>query len=136
MSRFRTPRTWDGNKQHCLMYWLLQYPSWKKEYNRPPTARTVSYDNDGGSGGGGGDPVARQAIRKAELLSRMQLVEQTCEECCPGYADLMLKSLTEGMTWETIEAQGFPGCRWMFYRRRQKVLQLLHLRIFGETIEK
>lgn len=135
MGAIRTPKKWNENKFRCLYYYVLQYPEWRKEYNRAVSARTISYGRNG-DGGGGGDPTAKQAIRKAELKKKMEIIEDAVRQCCPGIESYMLQAITEPLTWDIVEARGIPCCRKVFFKKRHEVLSLIYYQIFGESIEK
>ncbi len=133
MGILRTPRGWNENKYRCLHYYVLQYPQWRKEYSKCVSASSICYGNSGGSGGS--DPTAKQAIRKAELKRKMEIIEDACRKCCPGMESYMLQAITEPLTWDIVEARGIPCCRKVFFKKRHEVLRLIYYKVFGESTE-
>ena len=126
----RNPYHISKHKMLELRHFCLQYPEWKKEYNRMNqlylsrnsnldkilTTKTNDYT----------DTTAELALRKTEYAEKMKLVEQTAELADAELSNYILISVTEGVSFDALNARSrIPCCRDTFYDRWRKFFWLL-----------
>ena len=104
-----------------LKHFCLQYPEWKQIY--------ISLD--GLSGGSGeiiigsqnsvSDPTVCVAEKRLYFLERMEMIEQAASEAAGSMRDLMIRAVTEEISYEYLNANvGVPCCKdswYVLYRR-------------------
>lgn len=112
-----------------LKHFCLQYPEWKKEYNRVNQlylqgnsnldkiyARTNKHN----------DSTAELAIKKIKYQEMMNLVENAANKADPELSNYILISVTEGISFDALNAKmRIPCCRDTFYDRWRKFFWLL-----------
>lgn len=92
-----------------LRYFCLQYNSWKKELSAIPDVTIQS-----------------QAMRRFELMEKINLVETTAYEAREDLYPYILKAVTnKHITFPYLEANGIPCGRTLFYEVRRKFYYLL-----------
>lgn len=126
----RNPYHISKHKMLELKHFCLQYPEWKKEYNRMnqlylsrnsnldkiSTAKTNDYV----------DTTAELAMRKTECEEKMKLIERTAKLTDQELSNYIMVSVTEGVSFDTLNArERIPCCRDTFYDRWRKFFWLL-----------
>ena len=99
------------HRYYELKHFCLQFPEWKREY------LTI----DGFSGrehteyvksSGIGNPTESQAFKWLYLRERMEMVEKASVLAANDLSDLMLKAVTEGISYDHINP---PCCKEVWY---------------------
>ena len=90
-----------------LKHFCLQYPEWEKLYSQlDGWAEEASKAF--------GDTTSRDGIRKADLASKMELIQNVCQEVCEDYADLVFNYVIFGskphLTSDQVDF-------WYYYRK-------------------
>lgn len=129
MSNLR-PELSKKNKYHIskhryleLRHFCLQYPEWKEEYRHllwstgsiiiPATCNCT-------------DLVSENAIQKAVLAEKIDVVEQTCYEVADDLYSYLLKGVTEDVTYSYLRTvMGIPCCRVSYYEMYHKFFYIL-----------
>jgi hypothetical protein len=116
--------------------YCLQYSEWKAEIeNNTDTYRSpqVTGMPTGSGSGGGSDATADAAMRRAELIDKVALVEDTARAAVTGYDEiypyLLRYVTTEGCTFRMIDQQGVPCGRTLFYEIRRKFYYMMAKKI-------
>ena len=117
----------DKHRHYELKHFCLQYPTWKKAY--------VDLDNVGislstteriPSGNLPGDPTAKRAITKAQLVERIEMVEQVAREADDYLWYYILKGVTENLSYTYLKTKmDMPCGKDMYYDRYRKFFWLL-----------
>lgn len=120
-------RYWiSKHRYYELKHFCLQYPDWKKNYrsldatasNRP----AVIQHEDGAIS----KPTEVYAEARLFFSTRMAMVEQTAMKAAGDLAPLMLKSVTEGISYEKLRArEGVPCCKDVWYAAYRRFFWLL-----------
>lgn len=72
------------------------------------------------------DPTARHAIRKADYIERIRLVERVADETDEILCDYILKAVTEGLSYTYLRTKmNMPCSRDMYYDRYRRFFWLL-----------
>lgn len=111
-----------------LVHYCLQYPEWRKELQSIDILRASSIVQ--GKGDKSWDDVtSTAAIKRAELVSKIELIESVAREAEPDLASYILTSVTKGITYPQIAAKiDIPCGKDMFYDRRRKFFWILDKR--------
>lgn len=72
-----------------LKHFCLQYPEWQPLYSQADGWAEESGKNEG-------DTTSRDGILRAQLATKIALVEDTCREICGDYERDILVLVTEG----------------------------------------
>lgn len=108
-----------------LVHFCLQYPDWRRELKSIDILRasTIIRDRTDVSWS---DSTAQIAIKRADILAKIELVEQTCRDAEPDLAQYLLTSVTYGTTFPQMAARiDIPCGKDMFYDRRRKFFWIL-----------
>lgn len=102
-----------------LKHFCLQYPEWKTELNKinwfgSSVSEIRSHDIS--------KPVERLYDRREKLLRYMEIVEQSAIDADPDIFEWLLRSVTEGVSYGSLEV---PCGRDYFYERYRKFFWLL-----------
>lgn len=139
MSDFVKPELSSKNQYHLnrhryyeLKHFCLQYPFWKKQLNdlayipggiKPFVGNKYAVQN----------PTATLAEKRAILSENIRIVESAAKLTDPFLAPYILKHVTEGGTYETINAQMHIPCNreyyYRLYRRFFWILDSLNLHL-------
>lgn len=115
----------DKHRHYELKHFCLQYPEWKRAYRSfPGLASSVSerFSNSISHS----DPTARHAIRKADYIERIRLVERVADETDEILCDYILKAVTEGLSYTYLRTKmNMPCSRDMYYDRYRRFFWLL-----------
>lgn len=122
----RSNKYWINKHRHYeLKHFCLQYPEWKKAYRSfPGLASSVSERlSDSVSHS---DPTARHAMRRADYIERMRLIERIAGETDAALHAYILKAVTEGLSYTYLRTKlDIPCSRDMYYDRYRKFFWLL-----------
>lgn len=115
----RKNRYWvSRDRYYELKHFCLQYPEWKKNYisldGLPTRASGTGEHLDGGKTP---DPTAIFAEARLYYRDRMDMVERSCEKAAGDMGKLMLKAVTEGISYEHMMP---PCCRDVWYEAYRK----------------
>lgn len=73
-----------------------------------------------------GDPTARHALRRADYIERIRLIERIADETDELLCDYILKAVTEGLSYTHLRTKmGMPCGRDMYYDRYRRFFWLL-----------
>lgn len=118
----------DKHRHYELKHFCLQYPNWKRTYatfDEPyisvsAASRTPSNNHPG-------DPTAKRAIAKAQLIERIEMVESVAREADKQLYNYILKAVTEGLSYTYLKSRlGIPCGKDMYYDRYRKFFWLLN----------
>ncbi|MBR3739256.1 MAG: hypothetical protein IKN04_02220 [Clostridia bacterium] len=111
------------HRYYELKHFCLQYPEWKKSY--------ISLDGlpmrslctaDSARSNGVGKPTEMYAEARIYYKDRMEMVEKLAEKAAGDLAGLLLKAVTEGLSFEKI---GPPCCKEVWYAAYRRFFWLL-----------
>ena len=112
---------------HCL-----QYPEWKDELQyKKDAVKSIEYGETVHGSGPTGSSTERLAMRRAELIKKCELIEQTVLEADKDLYQYLLKAVTtEYVTYKYLkEVMGIPCGKDMYYDRRKKFYYLMSKKI-------
>ena len=119
---------WISKHRHYeLKHFCLQYPTWKQKYESIPqmslsSRLTQLLPNSKAPN----DITAAQAIKRARLKEKMELIEQIAKEADPDIHTYILKAVTEGLSYTYLSTTlNIPCGRDMYYDRYRKFFWLL-----------
>lgn len=124
----KNPYWIERHRYYELKHFCLQYPLWKKAYlaldglssrpyNFPMTvkAQTIS------------DPTAKCAEARLFYVKRMEMIEQTVLKTDAELTTYILKAVTEGWSYESLQTRfGIPCCRDTYYDRYRRFFYFLN----------
>ena len=106
-----------------LLYFCRQYGEKKNKLKEMTFAKAVDYTATGGRGGG--SSTEKQALLREELKSEIELIEQTALETAPDIYKMLLKNVTEGVTYIYMDV---PCGKEYFYKKRREFFYRLSLK--------
>lgn len=108
-----------------LVHFCLQYPDWKRELGKIDILRARSLSSNK-SDPQWSDDTCNIAIKRTDILTKIELVERIAREAEPDLASYILSSVTYGVTYPQMAAKiDIPCGKDMFYDRRRKFYWLL-----------
>lgn len=111
------------HRYYELKHFCLQYHEWKQAYHDldglPSKSASVSEHVDGGKTS---DPTALFAEARIYYSTRMELVERVADQAAGDLAKLMLRAVTEGVSYEHITP---PCCKEVWYAAYRRFFWLL-----------
>lgn len=111
------------NRYYELKHFCLQYPEWKKSYislkGLPTKSACV---NESVQGGETSDPTELYAEARLYYKDRMTMVETSVEKAAGDLHALLLKSVTEGLSYWKIAP---PCCKEVWYAAYRRFFWLL-----------
>ena len=114
------------HRYYELKHYCLQYPHWKELYGRLELKMAEHPEIKSTSPG---KPVERIALIRAEVKKAMELVERCCKDAFPELYLSLLLAVTEGRTYEQLQASvQIPCSRDMYYDRYRKFFYILSQR--------
>lgn len=124
--RYRTPT--KKSKYHIpredyitAVHWCLRYPLWIAELRTlADTSKAITYDKDKVQTSNGYDATADTAIRRVELMKKVQLLESTAEKVDHDLKEYLILAVTQGLTIYQLIQRGMPYDKNVFSDRRQK----------------
>lgn len=123
-------RYWIGKHRYYeLKHFCLQYPEWRKTYasldglpGRSPICIYAKFEKNGSIS----DPTAMYAEARIYFYDRMQMVEKTANEAAGSLAPLLVRAVTEGVSYEHLTAQEtVPCCKDTWYTVYRRFFWLL-----------
>ena len=117
----------DKHRHYELKHFCLQYPEWKKIYNKfSDNSISLSMIEQVPTSNMPGDPTAKRAILKTFYSERMRLIEETALEADEYLWCYILKAVTEGLSYTYLKTRlDMPCGRDMYYDRYRKFFWLL-----------
>lgn len=111
------------HRYYELKHFCLQYPDWKQSYRDLDglPSRSASA-GEHSSGGATPDPTAVFAEARIYYRDRIDMVKSTAEEVAGDLAGLMLRAVTEGVSYEHISP---PCCKEVWYAAYRRFFWLL-----------
>lgn len=111
------------HRYYELKHFCLQYPEWKQAYQDLdgfPTKSASVCEHI--SGGQKSDPTVIFAEARIYYRDRMTMVEQTTVRAAGDLSKLMLRAVTEGVSYEHISP---PCCKEVWYTAYRRFFWLL-----------
>lgn len=111
------------HRYYELKHFCLQYPEWKRAYHDldglPATSASVTGFIRGGQTP---NPTALYAETRIYYKDRMTMVEQAAREAAADLAEMMLRAVTEEVSYEHISP---PCCKEVWYAAYRRFFWLL-----------
>lgn len=101
----------------------MQYPEWKTRYGQitVPTGSILKTPE-----GKCTDLIAENAIERAELAAKIDILEQSCMAAADDLYPYLLKAVTEGYSYEHMSTMyDVPCCRVVWYEMYRKFFYIL-----------
>lgn len=115
----------DKHRHYELKHFCLQYPEWKRAYKDSPNMSLTVYE-DIPNNNAIGDPTARQAVRRAQYLERINLIERTAKDADNELHNYILKAVTEGLSYTHLKSKfDIPCGKDLYYDRYRRFFWLL-----------
>lgn len=106
-------------------HYAKRYPLWVAELKTCGGISGLSYDKEAVQTSGNSDPTAKQAMRMAEILDKINLVENAVAEADPTIYRWLLEAVTIGTNYDILIAKGMPCGKDYFYNRKRKFYKIL-----------
>ena len=105
------------HRYYELKHFCLQYPEWKMSYASLDGFASHSPTTSGPSKNGSvSNPTAVYAEARLYFYDRMRLIERVADEAADYLAPLLLRAVTEDISYEHLRAQvGMPCCKDTWY---------------------
>lgn len=111
------------HRYYELKHFCLQYPEWKQEYRSLDGLPSQSASGiEHVTGGSVPDLTALYAEARIYYRDRMNMVETAARDAVGDLADLMLRAVTEGVSYEHISP---PCCKEVWYTAYRRFFWLL-----------
>ena len=110
-----------------LKHFCLQYPEWKKRYLELDGSASHSPSLDTKVDGGYiSDPTASYVEERLYYRDRMTMVEVAAKDAFDDLGIFLLKSVTQGISYECLRAQeNVPCCKEVWYAAYRRFFWLL-----------
>ncbi len=117
----------DKHRHYELKHFCLQYPNWKRTYTElDQSSMALSTFDRMPSNNTPGDPTARRATAKAQLIERIEMVEKVAKETDDYLCNYILKAVTEGLSYTHLKSRlDMPCGKDMYYDRYRRFFWLL-----------
>lgn len=123
----KNPYYLPKHRYYELKHFCMQYPIWKKAYvvldglsKRPDDLSLFSKTGEHS------DPTERCAEAKLYYRNRMEMVEQAAREADAGLAPWLIKGVTSGLSYTTLNAnESIPYCKDTYYSAYRKFFWIL-----------
>lgn len=109
-------------------HYALQYQEWKNEYKTlTDSSKAIRYDIDKVKTTCDADPTEKLAVRRAELIEKIETVEKIAAEAAPDIAKYLLIGVTqEGVSFDYLRTSlGMPCGKNAYSSRRGKFYFIL-----------
>lgn len=119
---------WINKHRHYeLKHFCLQYPTWKKAYIDLDSVGIPSSAVERTPVGNiPGDPTAKRAMAKAQLIERIEMVEKIAREADDYLWQYILKGVTENLSYTYLKTKlDIPCGKDMYYDRYRRFFWLL-----------
>lgn len=113
---------WDFALRFCRCY-----PLWLAEISVYDTSQAIRYDKPAVQTSGDSNPVEDTAIRHAKLKDQVAIVENAAARTCDNEVirKYLIMGVTHGLSYETLDKQGMPCGRRMYYEMRREMIYLV-----------
>lgn len=109
-----------------LKHFCLQYPTWKKAYESLSSLSARPYDLERIQKSGIANPTASCAEAKACFSTKMRMVYDAAMETDKTIGEYILRGVTKGMSYDTINAYWpIPCSRVEYYQLYRKFFWIL-----------
>lgn len=110
---------WDLALRFCRCY-----PLWIAELSVYDTSQAIRYDKPAIQTSGDYNPTEETAIRHSKLQGQVKIVEQAAEQTCQSetMTKFLIMGVTHGLSYETLDKQGIPCGRRMYYELRREMI--------------
>lgn len=120
----KNPYHISKHRYYELKHFCLQYPEWKREYER------LSYISNSGvrqvTDNNWADPVGNLAVKMADLTKKMDLVEKTAECVDPVIGPYIFEAVTNGRSYVWLKTvMDIPCGKDYYYDIYHKYFKLL-----------
>lgn len=117
---------WVSKHRHYeLKHFCLQYPSWKKASVNTSFISATKFDAVR-SDNTRSDPTANVAIRRNDILSKIELIEDAVMETDQDLHEYILKAVTEGLSYTQLKSRlDIPCSRDTYYDRYRRFFWIL-----------
>lgn len=124
----KNPYWIEKHRYYELKHFCLQYPIWRKAYasldglsKRPTELVTFKKNRNVGN------PTVKCAEAREFYRKRMEMVEQTAIKADTDLASYILKGVTEGWSYDSLQTRfNIPCCKDTYYDRYRKFFYLLN----------
>ena len=109
-------------------HYAMQYQEWRNEYKTlTDSSKAIRYDLEKVQTSEDSDPTEMLAMRRAELIEKIESIERIAEEAAPDISRYLLIGVTqEGVSFEYLRASlGMPCGKNTYSSRRGKFYFLL-----------
>lgn len=115
---------------YAAYHYALQYADWKQEYEALSNS-LKSTGEQGGRSSKPGNPTETTGMKRAELKTKMELIERTAIEADHELAEyILLGAINTGNTYNYLKAiHNIPCGRNQYYERRRRFYYLLSKKI-------
>lgn len=123
-SRYYLPK----HRLYELKHFCMQYGEWRKRYIslNGYARRMGSTDFERVDGGFTSDPTEREAEARLYFATRIEMVESTAREAAGDFSTLMLRAVTEDISYAQLNAQErIPCCRDTWYAMYRRFFWIL-----------
>lgn len=104
-------------REYELIYFCLQYPEWKKRL----ASLSVHGSEDEWS-----DPTGEEAVERAILSAKIDMVERAVRDAAEDLYIYLLKGVTENLSYTNLKTyHNMPCSSERYFRLRHKVYYLL-----------
>lgn len=113
-------------------YFALRYEEWKSEYESlADTSKAITYSDMPKGSLNVSSPTERAAIRRAELLHKIELIEQTALEASGDLYQYLIKAVTnEDVYYHHLKTiMDIPCGKDLYYEIRRRFYYLLSKKI-------
>lgn len=120
---------WINKHRHYeLKHFCLQYPMWRKAYaDLSELGTSLSKLERTSSTNIPGDPTSKCAIKKADYLDKIRIIEKTAKETDDYLHMYILKAVTEGLSYTYLKSKlDIPCGKDMYYDRYRRFFWLLN----------
>ena len=122
----KSPYWIPRHRYYELKHFCLQYPTWRKVYEHLNALSARPYDIEAIQKSGVSDPTAKIATSKAYFSARTRMIFETAEETDTNLARYILHAVTEGLSYDILEARyEIPCSRAEYYKLYRKFFWLL-----------
>ncbi len=98
----KNPYRLERNRYLELKYFCFQYEKWKKELGDLLYLKELKSSEIKSTCTS--DPTADLAIKRAELLSKCEMIEQSAIEAAPGFYQGLIKGVTHNIGYDSLIA--------------------------------
>lgn len=101
------------------IHYALRYPYLKAELPPADSGNAIRYDKDRVQTSNQYDATSDLALRRLEILAKIELIDKTIEEVSHGLDEYIRWAVCYGFNYEQLIAKGMPQGRNQFYTMRR-----------------